>query len=191
VLESFGWQHGVYLGATLASETTAAATGAVGVVRRDPMAMLPFCGYDMGEYFGHWLKMHDRISRPPKLAMVNWFRKRADGKFLWPGFGENLRVVKWVLDRVEGKIGATQTPVGLLPMPDDFDLEGLDDRAAALAALAVDLDEWRSEVGLQDELFQKLSRTMPRELVRERENLRDRLAGRAGAGGRPEAPATT
>ncbi len=185
VVESFGWQHGVYLGATLASETTAAANGALGVLRRDPMAMLPFCGYDMGEYFGHWLKMRDRITMPPKLALVNWFRKGADGRFLWPGFGENMRVLKWVLDRVEGKVGAAQTPVGLLPMPDDFDLEGLD-RAAALAALSVDLDQWRSEVGLQEELFQKLSRTMPRELVQERESLRARLAGRPGVGERSE-----
>ncbi len=190
VLESFDWEHGVYLGATLASETTAAAAGAQGVVRRDPMAMLPFCGYDMGNYFRHWLAMRDRIARPPKIFLVNWFRKGRDGRFLWPGFGENMRVVKWIFERLDGQFGALQTPAGLLPKPGDLDLGGLSDPAAALSALAFDPDEWSAEVELQEELFQKLSRTMPRQLVRQRESLRERLhlaQGRARAASAAEA----
>jgi len=125
VYESFNWQHGVFVGATMASETTAATTGAVGVTRRDPMAMLPFCGYNMADYFQHWLDMGKRIPDPPKIFHVNWFRRGADGKFLWPGFGENVRVLKWVLERVEGHGKAQETPIGYVPTADGLTLDGL------------------------------------------------------------------
>ena len=124
VFEAFDWKHGVYLGATMASETTAAATGAVGQVRRDPMAMLPFCGYNIGDYFRHWLDIGKRLTNPPLIFNVNWFRKGANGKFLWPGFGDNMRVLKWIIDRCEQNGGAVKSPVGWLPSPHDLDLDG-------------------------------------------------------------------
>ena len=126
VYESFNWQHGVFVGATMASETTAATTGAVGVTRRDPMAMIPFCGYNMADYFGHWLEMGRKLKNPPKIFHVNWFRKDANGKFLWPGYGENVRVLKWMLDRIEGRAAATETPIGYVPAPGSLTLDGLD-----------------------------------------------------------------
>jgi phosphoenolpyruvate carboxykinase (GTP) len=167
VLESSDWTHGVLMGATMGSETTAAAAGAVGVVRRDPMAMLPFCGYNMGNYFAHWLEMRKAISRPPKLFMVNWFRKGADGQFLWPGYGENLRVLKWMLDRIHGRVRTIATPVGGVPNQDDLDLTGLDVSRASLAqALTVDANEWKAELESSREFFDKLGPTMPEELTR-------------------------
>ena len=123
VFQALDWVHGVYVGATMASETTAAATGAVGQVRRDPMAMLPFCGYSMGQYFRHWLEIGPRLKNPPLIFHVNWFRKGADGKFLWPGFGDNMRVLKWIIGRCEGKAGAEESPVGHVPRPQDLDLD--------------------------------------------------------------------
>jgi phosphoenolpyruvate carboxykinase (GTP) len=176
VLQSFTWSHGIYLGATMGSETTAAATGQVGVVRRDPMAMLPFCGYDMGDYFAHWLRIRDRLKNPPPIFMVNWFRKDADGKFLWPGYGENMRVLQWVLARAHGEAGARETVVGAVPREGDLDLGGLDLSPERVAlAMAVDRDEWRAEVESQGELFQKLDATMPETLRLERQLLQSKL----------------
>jgi phosphoenolpyruvate carboxykinase (GTP) len=160
VLESHDWVHGVFMGATMGSETTAAATGAVGVVRRDPMAMLPFCGYNMGDYFAHWLKIKDAVSRPPKIFMVNWFRKDKNGKFLWPGYGENLRVLKWMLDRAHGRAGAHETAVGLVPNASDLDLDGLEISPDGIdQCLRVDNAEWKAELESAKEFFDKIPRT--------------------------------
>ncbi|HTP50162.1 MAG TPA: phosphoenolpyruvate carboxykinase (GTP) [Anaeromyxobacteraceae bacterium] len=165
VLQSFNWTHGVYLGATMGSETTAAATGQVGVVRRDPMAMLPFLGYDAGSYLQHWLDMQERIPNPPKVFMVNWFRKGSDGKFLWPGYGENMRVLKWVLDRSHGRINARETQLGWVPFEGDLDLAGLDvPKATAEQATRIDLGEWEYELESQKEWFDKLGGTLPKQL---------------------------
>ena len=177
VFQAFNWIHGVYLGSTMASETTAAATGAVGQVRRDPMAMLPFCGYNMGDYFRHWLRMRKSIKRPPKVFHVNWFRKGADGKFLWPGFGENMRVLKWIIDRCRGRVPAWETPVGWMPEPADIDITGLEnyDPQNLVDALSVDFEEWKREVLGQDELFYRLYSDLPKELIFQRELLISRL----------------
>ena len=165
VLEAFDWNHGVYLGATMGSETTAAATGKVGMVRRDPMAMLPFCGYHIADYFTHWLAMGSRLKHPPKLFMVNWFRKDDTGGFLWPGYGDNLRILQWILERVDGGGGRQDTPVGLVPGRADLNLEGLQlapDRVRA--ALAVSREEWSDELRSQDEFFYRLGCDLPREI---------------------------
>jgi phosphoenolpyruvate carboxykinase (GTP) len=172
VMQSFNWQHGVYLGATMGSETTAAATGAVGVVRRDPMAMLPFCGYNMGDYFAHWLKFRAGLVNPPKIFMVNWFRKGNDGSFLWPGYGENMRVLKWIVDRARGYTGAQETVVGWVPRPGDIDLSGLDiDAARFRAATDINLDQWKAEAESQAEFFDQIGPTMPKALKLQRELL--------------------
>jgi len=176
VSQSFNWQHGVFLGATMASETTAAATGAVGQVRRDPMAMLPFCGYNMGDYFAHWLRMGQRLKQPPQIFRVNWFRMNSEGKYLWPGFGENLRVLRWVLGRVHDEIGAQETPVGYLPHETGIDVTGLDVSPEDLKQLfAVDREEWLSVVTGQQEFFKKFGDHMPKELWEESEALAKRL----------------
>jgi phosphoenolpyruvate carboxykinase (GTP) len=176
VYESFDWQHGVFLGATMTSETTAAATGAVGVVRRDPMAMLPFCGYNMGDYFGHWLRMGQKLSNPPKIFRVNWFRMSPEGKYLWPGFGENLRVLRWVLERVHGEIGAAETPIGYLPHPSGLDVTGLDVTPGTLRELlAVDRKEWLEVIAGQKEYLQKYGDRMPKEIWQQCEALEKRL----------------
>ncbi len=177
VLQSFNWAHGVYLGATMGSETTAAAVGQAGVVRRDPMAMLPFCGYDMGDYFAHWLKTQERLTDPPPIFLVNWFRKGADGKFLWPGYGENMRVLAWILARAAGSVGASETPLGLVPRAGDLDVGGLDlSPDQVKAATKIDLAEWGPELESQGELFTKLERTLPATIRLERELLISRLA---------------
>jgi phosphoenolpyruvate carboxykinase (GTP) len=177
VFQAFNWIHGVYVGATMASETTAAAAGSVGQVRRDPMAMLPFCGYNMGDYFRHWLRMRKGLKRPPKVFHVNWFRKSADGKFLWPGYGENMRVLKWIVDRCRGRVPAYETPVGWMPEPEDIDTAGLPDYHAAdlVEALSLDLEEWKREVLMQDDLFFRLYADLPKELIFQRELLISRL----------------
>jgi phosphoenolpyruvate carboxykinase (GTP) len=175
VLQSFNWSHGVYLASTMGSETTAAA-GAFQGVRRDPMAMLPFMGYDAGTYFQHWLDMQGRIANPPKIFMVNWFRKGADGKFLWPGYGENMRPLKWILERSHGRVGATETAVGFVPRQQDFNVSGLDiPKETVREAMKVDLAEWEAELTSQEEWFQKIGRTLPRSLALERELLLDRV----------------
>jgi phosphoenolpyruvate carboxykinase (GTP) len=176
VLQAFNWTHGVYLGATLGSETTAAATGKVGVVRRDPMAMLPFCGYDMGQYFGHWLDMAERIPKLPKIFIVNWFRKGADGRYLWPGYGDNMRVLKWIIDRAHGRSAAKETVFGWVPRQSDFDLSGLDVSLEDVdEAQFIDHAAWRAELADQEGFFVKHAATMPKELVLQRELLIARM----------------
>lgn len=177
VCEAFNWVHGVYLGATMGSEMTAAAAGTVGQVRRDPMAMLPFCGYNMGHYFRHWLNMRKRLKYPPRVFQVNWFRKSDDGKFLWPGFGENMRVLKWVVDRCHGRVGAHEAPLGWLPRVQDFDFEGLSGFGPAEfdQVQGINLEEWRREVLSQDELFMKIYSYLPKEMIFQRELLVARL----------------
>jgi phosphoenolpyruvate carboxykinase (GTP) len=176
VYQSLSWQHGVFLGATMASETTAAATGKVGVVRRDPMAMLPFCGYNMGDYFGHWLQMGKRLQQPPLVFRVNWFRQSPEGKFLWPGFGENLRVLRWVLQRVHGEVGAAETPIGHLPHPSDLDTSGLDLSPAVMTdLLAIDHDGWLEAAAGQRKFFEQFGDHLPPEIRQENEALTKRL----------------
>ncbi len=177
VLQSFNWAHGVFLGAMLGSETTAAATGKVGVVRRDPMAMIPFCGYNMGDYFQHWLDMQRAISDPPKIFQVNWFRKDSDGKFLWPGYGENMRVLKWIIDRAKGKVGGKETLLGWVPKPGDLDLSGLDIQSEAIKqATDVNQGEWKNELESLDDFFKQFGKTMPETLELQRQLLLSRLA---------------
>jgi phosphoenolpyruvate carboxykinase (GTP) len=177
VFETFNWQHGVFVGATVGSEMTAAAVGGLGQVRRDPMAMLPFCGYNMGDYFRHWFHMRKLLKFPPRIFHVNWFRKDAAGQFLWPGFGENMRVLKWIVDRCHARAHATETALGWVPGPQDIDLTGLQDFPAGQLekALAIDVEEWRRELLMQEELFLKLHDSLPKELIFQRELLVSRL----------------
>ena len=175
--EAFNWVHGVYLGATMGSETTAAATGQVGQVRRDPMAMLPFVGYNMGFYFRHWLNMRKRIKHLPRIFSVNWFRRDDQGGFLWPGFGENMRVLKWIVDRCHGRVGAKETPLGWFPRVQDFDLSGLDGFTPERfeRTQTINIEEWRREILSQDELFMKIYAFLPKEMIFQRELLVARL----------------
>jgi phosphoenolpyruvate carboxykinase (GTP) len=176
VYEARHWQHGTFLGATLSSETTAAATGKVGVLRRDPMAMLPFCGYNMGDYWAHWLEVGRALSRPPRIFRVNWFRTGDDGKFLWPGFGDNLRVLKWILERCEGGGDAVDTPIGLVPTPDALDRNGLSISREALAhLLRVDAAEWVEAVEGQEHYLRSFGSHLPAEIEREHEILAARI----------------
>jgi len=165
VVEAFDWSHGVFMGARTGSETTAAAAGAVGVLRRDPFAMLPFCGYNMGDYFRHWMNTGALMRNPPKIFAVNWFRVDENGKFVWPGFGDNMRVLKWVIDRVDGKVGARETPIGLVPHLDDFNMEGLPIPRSKMDKLfEIKPPEWKGEVKEIRKFFDGFGRTIPFEL---------------------------
>ena len=176
VYEAFDWQHGVFVGATMASETTAAAAGAVGVVRRDPMAMIPFCGYNMADYFAHWLEMGKKIPNPPKIFHVNWFRQDEEGHFMWPGFGDNLRVLNWILDRCEGKADAKETAIGYLPNADDINIDGLDiDKDVLEQLLSVDKEVWKEDVKGQKEFFAKFGDDLPAGITEELSKLEERL----------------
>ncbi len=175
VYQSFDWNHGVFIGSTMASETTAAAAGAVGVVRRDPMAMKPFIGYNVGDYFAHWIEMGKKISNPPKIFNTNWFRKSDEGKFLWPGFGDNMRVLLWILDRCDGKVGAVESAIGYLPNKKDLKLDGLDISDAQLdELLTVDKEVWLDEVAQIKELYAGFDR-LPAELAEQLKALEARL----------------
>ena len=168
VYESRSWQHGTFVGSIMASETTAAASGAVGVVRRDPMAMLPFCGYNMGEYFAHWLNMGKKAANAPKIFHVNWFRTDAEGNFIWPGFGDNLRVLLWILDRCAGKADAVESAIGYLPKPEDINTEGLDISLDTMKELlTVDKESWIADLDSIKEFYAKIGDTMPCELLEE------------------------
>lgn len=176
VTESLSWEHGVFLGANVASEKTAAAEGKVGELRYDPFAMLPFCGYNMGDYFGHWLEMGRREgAKPPRVYYVNWFRKDADGRFIWPGFGENSRVLKWIVERLNGEAKAVPTPIGLVP--DSLDTEGLNLSEEDLRTLlSVDPEVWRQEAELIRSHFDTFGSHLPKELWDEYNAMRDRLS---------------
>jgi phosphoenolpyruvate carboxykinase (GTP) len=177
VHEAFSWDHGVFMGATASSETTAANIGAVGNLRRDPFAMQPFCGYNMADYFGHWLAMGDRFGKhAPRIFYVNWFRKSPEGKWLWPGFGDNSRVLKWMCERIDGKVGAVETPIGLMPKEGDLDLTGLAVPPADLRELfRVDTEAWKAEAADIERHFDQFGDRIPARLRKQLEDLRKRL----------------
>lgn len=176
VYEARDWAHGVYMGATLVSETTAAATGTTGIPRNDPMAMLPFCGYNMADYFGHWLSMGKRLVTPPKIFHVNWFRQDDGGAFLWPGFGENIRVLKWITERIAGRVPAHATPIGNVPTESAFDTAGLDVHAIDFDALTrIDPQSWLAELAQNEDFIRTFGDRFPSVLRREHDALRDRL----------------
>ncbi|WP_207346280.1 phosphoenolpyruvate carboxykinase (GTP) [Arthrobacter sp. E3] len=179
VTQSRDWTHGIFMGSTLSSETTAAATGAVGVVRRDPMAMLPFIGYNAGDYLKHWIELSETANpaRLPKIFLVNWFRRASDGSFAWPGFSENSRVLKWIIERIEGKAAAVETPIGFVPTPDSLDLAGLEVTEAGMAdALKVVPEEWEAEVAGIEEWYARFGDSLPEELAAELSSLKERFA---------------
>jgi phosphoenolpyruvate carboxykinase (GTP) len=176
VYESFNWQHGVFVGATMSSERTAAQVGKLGEVRRDPMAMLPFCGYNMAEYFRHWLAMGRRMQHPPRIFHVNWFRTGEDGKFLWPGYGENLRVLEWILDRCNNSLSAKETPIGYVPHISDIDMTGLHLPEGTMEKLLeIGRDEWLEEARDIKKFFAQFKKDLPHELMQEYDNLILRL----------------
>ncbi|MFA4844258.1 MAG: phosphoenolpyruvate carboxykinase (GTP) [Candidatus Margulisiibacteriota bacterium] len=177
VYESFDWQHGVFVGATMASERTAAQFGKQGEVRRDPMAMLPFCGYNMGDYFKHWLAMGEKMAAPPKIFNVNWFRKDDEGHFLWPGFGENLRVLEWIISRCKHEVEAVKTPIGYLPHENDIDLTGLRiPRENMNKLLAISKQDWKEEAASVQEFFDSFGKDLPKEMSTELKSLIRRLS---------------
>ncbi len=184
VWEAFDWQHGVFCASSLGSETTAAAMHQVGVLRRDPMAMRPFCGYNMADYFRHWLEMGRRIPSPPRIFFVNWFRVDESGEFLWPGFGENIRVLKWMIDRINGRVGARETPIGLVPNVDDIDVSGLEISRDTLEKLfAIYPRAWMIEAADVEHFYHQFGDRMPQELLDELEALRKRLKAAGADGG--------
>jgi phosphoenolpyruvate carboxykinase (GTP) len=177
VFQARDWTHGVLVGASMASETTAAATGAVGVVRRDPMAMKPFAGYNFGDYFAHWLSFGERAAHPPKVFHVNWFRKDGDGKFLWPGFGDNMRVLEWILQRCAGKVGAVETPIGAVPYRQDLNLDGLAlDHGTLDQLLEVEPHAWRKEFAAIGEYLDEFGERTPAALRAEQQRIAAALA---------------
>ena len=181
VYESFDWQHGVFVGSTMASERTAAQYGKIGEVRRDPMAMLPFCGYNMADYFSHWLETGKELTRPPKLFHVNWFRTGEDGKFMWPGFGENLRVLDWIIKRCRKDVDAIETPIGYVPAPDAINIEGLDLPDEVMEKLlAVSTADWVAELDGLEEFYAKFGDRLPAEIWDEFRALKNRLSDAAG-----------
>jgi phosphoenolpyruvate carboxykinase (GTP) len=177
VYEAKNWEYGVYLAATTGSETTAAATGAVGVIRRDPMAMLPFCGYHMGDYFTHWLKVGKAQANPPRIFGVNWFRKNAEGKFIWPGYGENMRVLKWIFERINGDAEAHESPLGFMPRYKDLDWNGLEEitKARFDELVSLEPEKWRKELDSHAEFFNSLAEKMPKEFKAIQESMRTSL----------------
>jgi phosphoenolpyruvate carboxykinase (GTP) len=176
IFQAYNWTHGVYLGATMGSEMTAAAAGVMGQLRADPFAMLPFCGYHMGDYIRHWINMGKKLSEPPRIFHVNWFRKGKDGKFLWPGFGENMRVLKWIVDRVHGRGISKETPLGWVPHYEDIDWTGVNySKEQWNEVMAVDRERWKLLTLQHEELFLKLHDHLPKEMVYERELLICRL----------------
>ena len=177
VTQAFDWDHGVYMGATAASEATAAALDVKKAIRRDPMAMLPFCGYHVGDYWQHWFDMGDKLgAKAPKIFYVNWFRKSPEGKWLWPGFGDNARVLKWMCERVEGKVGGVETPVGILPKAGDLDVGGLKLGDAEMAELLrIDLDGWKGEVPEIEEYLNKAGDRLPARMQAQLAGLKKRV----------------
>jgi phosphoenolpyruvate carboxykinase (GTP) len=174
--EAFNWEHGVFVGATMASETTAAATGQIGIVRRDPMAMLPFCGYNMADYFRHWLQMGKKLTHLPKIFHVNWFRTDEQRKFMWPGFGENLRVLRWIIDRCDGQGKAVKTPIGFVPTPEAIDLTGLNlTRETLQSLLEIHPEDWKQELQDIHAFFEKIGDRLPKALREEAQSLENQL----------------
>ena len=178
VNEAYDWDHGVFLGATAASETTTANIGVVGNLRRDPFAMKPFCGYNMGDYFQHWLHMGDKLgTKAPRIFYVNWFRKNAEGRWLWPGYGENSRVLKWMCQRVDDEVNAKATPIGLLPKAKDLDLRGLSISSQDIKELLnVDTDVWKEEILDIDEYFKQFGDRLPERIKQQLNAFKERLA---------------
>jgi phosphoenolpyruvate carboxykinase (GTP) len=179
VTESLNWNNGVFIGSSVSSETTAAAVGVMGQLRRDPFAMLPFCGYNMADYWGHWLKVGAATTpdKLPRIYSVNWFRKDSEGKFMWPGYGENSRVLEWIVRRLDGEVEAVDTPIGRVPVAGDLNVDGLDISADKLAELfAIDSTTWLAEADLTEEYYNQFGDHVPAELHTELANLRDRLS---------------
>jgi phosphoenolpyruvate carboxykinase (GTP) len=178
VFEALDWTHGVFLGSAMSTETTAAITGKVGVVRRDPMAMIPFCGYNMADYFAHWLAMGPRLAKPLRIFRVNWFRRDADGRFLWPGYSQNVRVLKWMVERIRGQAPAAETPIGWMPTPDAPDLNGLDVTPAQLReALRCDPGEWRQALDDLEGFYREFGSRLPAPITQQLAATRRKLGG--------------